>query len=157
MDASKFDELTRVLAQPTSRRQALKTIVVTTLGGLLGLGRLGTAFGAPKCHRAGLGCDTNSNCCSNVCCNGRCCTSCQICSSTNTCVACPAGTTCKDVGCCQENSGPGATCSATIPCCASSNQMCQAGSCCGVAGRLSCNGVNDLCCSGVCGTNNVCA
>lgn len=44
MDPLKFDELTKVLATSTSRRQALKTIAATTLGGILGLGGLGTAF-----------------------------------------------------------------------------------------------------------------
>jgi Cys-rich repeat protein len=111
MDGSRFDEFTKVLAQPTSRRQALKAIVATTLGGILGLGRLGTAFGAPKCHRAGLGCDTDSNCCAEVCCNGMCCASGQVCQN-GTCVTCTAN---------------GGTCSGSSDCCSSN---CSNGFCC---------------------------
>jgi len=44
MEPTKFDELTKALATSTSRRQALKTIAATTLGGILGLGGIGTAL-----------------------------------------------------------------------------------------------------------------
>ena len=44
MEPTRFDEFTKVLATPTTRRQALKAIAATTLGGLLGLGGIGTAF-----------------------------------------------------------------------------------------------------------------
>ena len=102
MEPTKFDELTKALATSTARRQALKAIAATTLGGILGLGGIGTAFGAPKCHRAGLGCDTDSNCCTGLFCqNGTCCScntiSCSrnsecctgICdSNTHTCLFC---------------------------------------------------------------------
>ncbi len=72
MNPTKFDEVTKALATATSRRQALKTIAATTLGSILGLAGIGTALAAPKCHRNGLGCDTNSNCCSGNCQNGKC-------------------------------------------------------------------------------------
>ncbi len=39
-----FDELTKALASSTSRRQALKTIVTASVGALLGLGGVSTAF-----------------------------------------------------------------------------------------------------------------
>src|SRR6266571_6377594 len=38
MDSSRFDELTKALATATSRRQVLKAIAATTLGGIFGLG-----------------------------------------------------------------------------------------------------------------------
>ena len=44
MDPIRFDDLTRALATATSRRQALKTITATALGGLLGLGGIGTGL-----------------------------------------------------------------------------------------------------------------
>ena len=47
MDSTKFDELTKVLATGISRREALKTIAATTLGSILGLGGIGTAFADP--------------------------------------------------------------------------------------------------------------
>lgn len=36
MDSSRFDDLTKALATATSRRQALKTLAATTLGGIRG-------------------------------------------------------------------------------------------------------------------------
>ena len=44
MDATRFDDLTKGLATSPSRRAALKTIAATTIGGLLGLAGIGTAF-----------------------------------------------------------------------------------------------------------------
>src|SRR5258707_11439772 len=102
MEPSRFDDLTKALATATSRRRALKTIAATSLGSILGLAGIGTAYGAPKCHGAGLGCDTDSNCCSGLFCNNGTCCSCdtiscnrnsQCCSgncdlSTHTCVFC---------------------------------------------------------------------
>src|SRR5438105_1546419 len=121
MEPSRFDELTKTLATATSRRQALKTIAATTLGGILGLGGIGTAFAKPKCHRPGLGCDTNSKCCSNLCCNGICCASGQVCQN-GTCVTC---------------TGNGGTCSGDGDCCSGN---CSKGICCG-SGQVSlCNG-----------------
>jgi hypothetical protein len=77
MDSSRFDNLTKVLATSTSRRQALKAIGATIIGGLLGLDSIGTA--SAKCHGAGHPCDENSTCCSDHCCNGVCCDSGQMC------------------------------------------------------------------------------
>jgi hypothetical protein len=139
MDSSRFDELTKALATATSRRQALKTIVATTLGGILGLGRLGTALAGrgPKCHRNGLGCDTNSQCCSGYCKNGE------------KCACAPNGATCTDgSNCCS-----GTCCQGT---CCGSGQVCLSnGTCatpCGAAGcdssPCACNACNcdrDLC------------
>src|SRR6266480_6854335 len=44
MHPSNFDELTKALATSTSRRDALKTIVTASVGALLGLGGVSTAF-----------------------------------------------------------------------------------------------------------------
>src|SRR5436305_1050751 len=100
MDSTKFDELTKALATATSRRQALKTIAATTLGSILGLSGIGTVFGAPKCHRNGLGCDTNSQCCSHYCApNGKC--SCPPAPACNDTCPCPSGQTCCN-GTCSE-------------------------------------------------------
>ena len=48
MDSSRFDEFTKALATPASRRQALKTLAATAFGGVLALSGIGTAF-AKKC------------------------------------------------------------------------------------------------------------
>jgi len=71
MDATRFDDLTKALATSTSRRAALKTIAATTIGGILGLAGMGTAFA--KCQNFRHACGNNTQCCSNVCCNGTCC------------------------------------------------------------------------------------
>src|SRR5438105_5465053 len=124
MDPSKFDDLTKALATATSRRQALKTIAATTLGSILGLSRLGTAFGAPKCHGQGTGCDTTSQCCSGlVCTNGKC-------------------TPCE---------GLGQSCTSDSQCCSGfcSSSICGgAGVCCGVL--TPCTSDSDCCCGGLC-------
>ena len=79
MDSSRFDDLTKAVATATSRRQALKAIAATTLGSILGLAGIGTAFA--KCHGTGHNCEENSTCCSGTCCiaagqrEGVCCTS----------------------------------------------------------------------------------
>jgi len=87
MEPTKFDELTKALATSTSRRNALKAFAATTLGGVLGLGGLGTAF-ADACppghglHRCGsLCCTSTESCCHNVAC-------------------CPEGTRCVGHGNC---------------------------------------------------------
>ena len=49
MKPSRFDDLTKALATATSRRQALKAIAATTLGGILGLSGIETVFGATTC------------------------------------------------------------------------------------------------------------
>jgi hypothetical protein len=77
MDATRFDDLTKGLATSPSRRAALKTIAATTIGGILGLAGIGTAFAA--CQARGHKCGNNEQCCSNVCCNLVCCGSGQTC------------------------------------------------------------------------------
>src|SRR5437660_269622 len=51
MNPSNFDELTKALASSSSRRHALRVIVTTSIGGLLGLTSISTAFGRHR-HRA---------------------------------------------------------------------------------------------------------
>src|SRR5690348_5775967 len=80
MESSRFDDLTKALATSTSRRQALKTIAATTLGGILGLVGIETVFASPTCKPNGHGCGTNKQCCSGFCDK-----------TTNTC-GCPSGT-----------------------------------------------------------------
>src|SRR5690348_11604460 len=104
MNPSTFEDFTKALASSASRRQALKTIAATTLGGILGLGGIGTAFGAPKCHRQGTGCDTTSQCCSPlVCTSGKCsCPSLPTCDVAQGC-SCPSGHSCVNGTCCPNS------------------------------------------------------
>jgi hypothetical protein len=172
MEPSRFDELTKALATATSRRQALKTIAATTIGSILGLSGIGTVFAKPpKCHRNGLGCDTNSQCCSGYCdpttskcapppCEGLQ----QPCTSASQCCDTGQGKTT-----CEENFENGPT-----VCCNTPGGSCSMGGldCCGqtrcIGGTCQCNGTGDFCqyntdcCSGTCnnsgpGTLGTCA
>src|SRR6266436_7598071 len=101
MEPTKFDELTKALATSTSRRQALKTIAATTLGGILGLGGIGTVFA--RCKGVYSKCNHDNQCCSGVCCNGTCCNG--ICQN-GQCVCVPSGGTCNidhPEACCSRN------------------------------------------------------
>src|SRR5437868_4064464 len=109
MNTLNFDELTKALASSPSRRHVLRTIVTASIGGLIGLTSIGTVFGRrrPKCHRNGLGCDQDSQCCSGYCenqekcacppfpaCNDSCPCSSGQCQS-GTCVGAPVDCTCS--------------------------------------------------------------
>ena len=107
MEPSRFDELTKALATSTSRRQALKALAAT-LGGLLGLGSVGTALA--NCKPNGIGCNTGTQCCSGKCQHGTCCSSqegatCSVdrdCCSGTCCqgVCCTSGQVCLSNGSC---------------------------------------------------------
>src|SRR5215831_9354569 len=59
MNPTKFDGLTKELAKSTSRRNALKTIVTASIGGVVGLGAIRSVFGNKiKCG----GGPSNSDC-----------------------------------------------------------------------------------------------
>ena len=66
MEPTRFDDLTKALAAATSRRQALKTIAATTLGGILGLSGIGNVFAKP-CATNGKHCNSKTVCCSGYC------------------------------------------------------------------------------------------
>ena len=103
MDPTKFDELTKALATSTSRRQALKTIAATTIGGILGLSGIGNVFAKP-CTPLGRHCNRKS-----VCCGG------GSCDPTTSKCACPPGTTLLNGACCPNANVCGTTCLAA-PC-----------------------------------------
>jgi hypothetical protein len=124
MDSASFDDLTKALATATSRRQALKTIVATTLGGLLGLGGIDAAFAAKKCRGLGSKCSHGDQCCSNYCAN-------------NVCTCSPGQTNCN--GTCvdlQTNNNNCGTCGNVCP----SGATCSGGQCLCPPGLTNCNG-----------------
>jgi hypothetical protein len=65
MASNKFDELTRALASSTSRRQTIKAILASALGGALAFGSLGTALA--KCGAKGDPCKADGDCCTYTC------------------------------------------------------------------------------------------
>lgn len=139
MNPSNFDDLTKALASATSRRQALRTILAASVGGLLGIGGISTAFG--RHHRRSAkptkpspgGSPGNSNCakfCAQV--FGR-----------NT----PAANQCtsdaahnKDGNLCQKCNGN----ASSICCTTTGSGYCGTGAtCCSTS-------MGERCCSGVC-------
>ena len=66
MEDSRFDALTKALATPTSRRQALKTFTATALAGMLSLSGLDQVF-ARSCVPNGHKCSSKTPCCSGFC------------------------------------------------------------------------------------------
>src|SRR5438094_879279 len=143
MDGKRFDDLTKMLASATDRRQFIRAVVGSVAGGAVAL--LGvTGAEARKCRPLDMNCRSNADCCSGFCPN-----------TTYKC-ACPAGTIpCKGV---------------CIPVCTASDQCHVAGVCNPVTGQCTnpiapnntpCNDNNlctqtDTCQNGTCvGSNPV--
>ena len=176
MEPTKFDDLTKALATSTSRRQALKTIAATTLGGLLGLSGLGTAFAKNKtCAQwcdAVFGANTPAaEQCSSDAAHGN--GLCQTCGSATL----PSSMCCvrNGSGFCTSYSGAHCPCDSSqcLTCdprsgsCTSTcrtDQICSNGSCGCPNGSPECNGVCcDACstcqsgtCVSSCGAGQVC-
>ncbi len=141
MEPSRFDDLTKALATSTSRRHALKTIAATALGSILGLGGIGTAFA--NCKPNGIGCNTNSQCCSGGCCHGTC-TDLGTTSNCGTCGhRCASGQGCCNGTCTDLN---------TIQNCGSCGNVCPAGQMCS-DGQCVCPLGRTKLCNGTCATN----
>ena len=122
MEPTRFDHFTKVLASTTSRRQALKAIAATTMGGMLGLSGIGKVFAAAPCSRnqcrnrdccPGLFCDQTAHTCVDCIPSGHrgcrsvweCCPALVCDTDTSTCVDClPSGDRgCRsDMDCCPE-------------------------------------------------------
>lgn len=66
MTSSKFDNLTRSLANSTSRRETMKILFAGALGGVLGFGGLGMVQAA-SCKPLGSACTRDRDCCSGLC------------------------------------------------------------------------------------------
>jgi hypothetical protein len=144
MEPTRFDEFTKVLATPTTRRQALKAIAASiggtaTFGGILGLRGLGTAladnsacarfcvatFGEDSpavgqcinnaAHRTGLCYSCGSNTPpSSVCCTRN---ASGFCTSYSGATCCSGGQTCQNGTCVTPCAGLQQTCNSASQCC----------------------------------------
>jgi len=147
-----FDDVSRIIASPLSRRKALALVGKATGGAVLaalGLGTvswssLSTAYdnkgndrddhgddhNKPKCGPSQTVC--GKTCCNSnqTCCDGKCCSAGQTCCGKK---CCGAGQKCCDEKCCD----PGETCC---------KNKCCAGPCCG--GK--CCEKHQVCCDGKC-------
>jgi hypothetical protein len=174
-----FDELARGLANGSiSRRKAIKFIAAITLGGILGLSGIGTAFAknktcaqwcaavfgantpaAGRCtsdaaHRTGLctSCGTATSP-SSVCCTRN---SSNNCTSYSGASCCGSDATCLNGSCCAKANACGSTCLAA-PCDSSQCLTCDSstGTCVGCTSGETClNGSccpNDQVCGSTCG------
>src|SRR5712692_5729628 len=96
MNSSRFDEFTKTLARPTSRRQVLKALGATVAGGIFGLRKVDHA--SASCKPLGHTCSKPSQCCSGYCSPQKIC-ACQpptvICGT----LCCPAGQVCCNGNC----------------------------------------------------------
>src|SRR5712692_9665272 len=119
MDPSQFDELTKSLATKTSRRQALKTLAATALGGMLAFTGIRDAFARKKCLPGSTNCHgtcVNTSTDPNNCCNSLCCADSYLCCNNtctnqnfdpNNCGAC--GNSCSSGSCCNGSCCPDGT------------------------------------------------
>ncbi len=143
----RFDELTKTLAQSTSRRQALKVLGGSLAGGLLAALGVGTAD-AEECKRDGKACKKGTQCCSGVCQNGQCVTPCTTdggtCSGNSDCCSgncsngqcCPSGrTNCN--GQCVDTDGDESNCGTCGNVCPEPPDPSQGGAYC-LEGRCDC-------------------
>jgi hypothetical protein len=148
MEPANFDELTKALATATSRREALKTIAATTLGGILGLSGIGTVFAKP-CKPNGKHCTSKTVCCSGFCDSTTRKCACQAGTCNSSC-PCPSGQSCVNGSCCPTSQVCGSVC-CTGTCvngqctCPSSCQVLANGTCAQI-----CTGVPDSCTCGTC-------
>jgi hypothetical protein len=170
MDDQRFDELSKKLATSVSRRQAIRIMGTTAVGGL------GALFGArgafahhnANCRNPGDNCRSNAECCSGICTEFHC--------------ACPSGTVVCQDACVPACSPPFTLNLETCQCeCAGDTTECgltccfQGHSCCGtyccppnttcsncfsqaccIGSGTRCSGQsctsNSQCCSGQCNT-----
>jgi hypothetical protein len=136
MNPSNFDELTKALASSSSRRHALRLIVTTAVGGLLGLTSVSTAFGKHQ-RRTKIAKPTRSNR------NDNCAKFCAAVFGPNT----PAANTCTSDAAHNKNDSLCGQCNgdASKICCTTNGNYCDGT----VAGATCCTG-GAKCCGGTC-------
>jgi hypothetical protein len=136
MQDTQFDQLSKTLAQATSRRQALKLFAASGVGGAFALFGAEGAGAVGRCKQGGYKCRQNSECCSGFCDP-----------STSAC-ACPAGQVECANGRCLSCSGARFANAATCTCdCAVGTTPCGTSACC-PSGTPCCDaGTFEQCCA----------
>ena len=166
MQPSNFDELTKALATSTSRRHALRLIVTTSIGGLLGIGGISTAFGRHNRPRrispASGGQRSNKNCAQfcaavfgpNTSAAGQC-TS-DAAHGRGLCFTC--GNVAPSSICCVRNTSGYCNGTSAATCCSGATPFCCGGTCSQCCSNSNCTNGNT--CSGshvcVCGSGLAC-
>lgn len=154
MDSRRFDDLTRALAAPRSRRGFLGTIAGAVAAVFTGT----EASAAPKagkpskCYGAGSHCTNAKQCCSGTCTNRQCAP--EVAPQCVTNLDCDAGEVCQSGVCVPDVTG--AECTYDINC--EPCEVCTGGSCTPLPERSPCAG--GTCIAGVCEDfacgNNLC-
>ena len=80
MGSARFDQLSTQMAATTSRRQALRLLAGSLVGGLVTT-TASPAQAKQRCRRPGEKCDEGKVCCAGVCCGEVCCADGQVCQS----------------------------------------------------------------------------
>jgi hypothetical protein len=164
MDGSRFDDLTRFMAERPSRRTVVKAMVGAMAGSLASVG---TALGTPRCKRVNQACQTTADCCPGPTANGN--VYCkQVKKSTKVCATCPpeAPTACNggcistasdnnNCGSCGNVCHGGASCANGVCRCPAGQHLCADGSChecCTFEHCVSIIGPGEgaICCDGTC-------
>jgi hypothetical protein len=120
MDSRAFDELSKRLAEKTSRGRALKLFGGALVGTFVGSGIAHAGPPQKHCKYARYSCQRNIDCCSNNCCNRICCDDGMTCCG-GECIRCPAGQTVDPNTCECVGGTPGPVCG---------NGFCEAGESC---------------------------
>jgi len=145
-----LDDISRIIASPIPRRQALRLLSGVVGGGVLTyLGRASRGLGVPaggaqapefiKCPSGEFRCGTT--CCKNglACCNGKCCARGQTCCNGTCCArgmccngtsCCTSGETCIAGKCCPSARSCGGILGFSRPICCPSGQTCCNRTCC---------------------------
>ena len=153
MIPSNFDELTKALATAPSRRHALRVIVTASVGGLLGLTSIGTAFGRARLNKPAPP-RGNSGCvdwCAqvfgpNTSAAGQCAS--QAARGSGLCAQCGSSTLPQNICCVRNTKG---YCSGSAP----ASCACDLAHCCNGGCHPCCN--SNQCTNGnTCGANHTC-
>jgi hypothetical protein len=137
MDGTRFDDLTRFLAERRSRRSVVKAMAGAIAASIASVG---TAIGAPRCKRVNQACQTTADCCPGPNANGN--VYCAPSGNKKLCKACPAESPTACNGGCVATSDDDNNCGAC-------GTVCFGGSTC-VNGSCQCPAGQHRCADGSC-------
>lgn len=153
MDAGRFDDLLRSLAESPTRRGIGRTLAGLGLGGVLGRLSLIEAEAKKKrkkkkkkkCKGGKVKCGKKTCCAAgDACLGGKCCAADQVCGA----VCCAAGETCVEGACCAADRACGTLCCAPTQVCGDAETAtCVVGQGTCAAGASSCGSGNFILCN----------
>ena len=139
MGSTRFDQLSMQVAAATSRRQALRLLAGSLIGGLV-VGTARPAEAKQRCRRVGEKCDEGKACCVGVCCGEVCCAEGQVCQA-GVCVTPPPPVLARQICVCVD--GTVLNICADLDCASSAAQDAICGPACAPHGGESATGCID--------------